>query len=54
MRKIQPETEEFLVCFQNNNPNIFVMFISLFFDLLFKEVINGRIFWRFNEKCVGL
>ena len=36
MRQIQPETRESLF-FQNNNPIVFVMFISLFFDVLYQR-----------------
>ena len=34
MRQIQPETGESLTIFQNTNPIVFVMFLSLSFDLL--------------------
>ena len=37
MRQIQPETGESLLFFQNTNPIIFVLFISLFFDLLYQR-----------------
>ena len=39
-----------LYIFFNIIPIIFVTFIFLFFDLFFKEVIKGKIFWRLNKK----
>ena len=37
IRQIQPETGECLVFFQNTHTIIFVMIISLFFDLLYQR-----------------
>ena len=37
MRQIHPETEESLAMFQNTNPIVFVMFISVFSQLLYQR-----------------
>ena len=38
MRQIQPETGEYLDYFgQNTNPTIFVMFVSLLFDVMYER-----------------
>ena len=54
MRQIQTETGESLAIFQNNNPIVFVMCISLLFDLLYQRGYQKLFFWRLNEKYVGL
>ena len=54
MRQIQTETGESLAIFQNTNPIVFVMFISLFFDLLYQRRYWRCSFLRLNEKCAGL
>ena len=35
--QVQPETGESLVLFQKSNPILFVMYISLFFDILYQS-----------------
>ena len=44
MRQLRPETGESLVIFQNTDPIVFVLFISLFFTYCIKEGIKGNIF----------
>ena len=44
MRQIRPETGESLAIFQNTDPIIFVLFISIFLTYCIKEVIKGNIF----------
>ena len=50
MSQIHPETGESLAIFQTTNPIVFVMFISLFFDLLYQRGYRRYYFWRLNEK----
>ena len=54
MRQIQTETGKSLAIFQNTNPIVLVMFISLFFDLLNQRRYRRKSLWRLNEKCVGI
>ena len=44
MRQLQPETGESLAIFQNTDPIVFVLFISLFLTYCIKEGIKGNIF----------
>ena len=44
MSQIQPEIGEFFAFFQNTDPIVFVMFISLFLTYCIKEGIKGDIF----------
>ena len=43
MRQLRPETGESLAIFQNTDPIVFVLFISLIFTYCIKEVIKGNI-----------
>ena len=47
IRQIQPETGESLVIFQNTDPIVFVLFISLFLTYCIKEGIKGNIFGHY-------
>ena len=44
MRQLRPETGESLVIFQNTDPIVFVLFISLFLTYCIKEGIKINIF----------
>ena len=53
MRQIRPETEESLAIFQNTDPIVFVLFISLFSNTVSKR-IPKEIYYDIKFKSVGL
>ena len=53
MRQLQPETGESLEIFQNTDPIVFVLFISIFLNYCIKEGIKGNIL-DIKFKSVGL
>ena len=53
MRQLWSETEESLAMFQNIDPIVFVLFISLFLTYCIKEGIKGKIFWTLNLKVLA-
>ena len=53
MRQLRPEKGESLAIFQNTDPLVFVLFISLFLTYCIKEGIKGNIL-DIKFKSVGL
>ena len=53
MRQLRPETGESIEIFQNTDPIVFVLFISLFLTYCIKEV-SKAIFLDTTFKSVGL
>ena len=53
MRQLRPETGESLAIFQNNDPIVFVTFISLFFELLYQRGYQRQYFWTLNLKVLA-
>ena len=53
MRQLRPETGESLTNFQNTDPIVFVLFISIFFDLLYQREYQRQYFWTFNLKVLA-
>ena len=51
MSQIQPLKGESLVILKNTNPIAFVMFISIFFDLLYQRRYYDNFLWVKLKKC---
>ena len=51
MRQLRPETGVSLAMFQNTNPIVLVLFISIFLTYCIKEFIKGNIFGHYIKKC---
>ena len=54
MRQLWPETWEPLAIFQNTDPIVFVLFISLLFELLYHRGHQRKYIYRINLKSVSL
>ena len=54
MRQLRPETGESLPIFQNTDPIVFVLFISLFLTFFNQRGYQRQYFWTVNLKVLAI
>ena len=53
MSQLRPETEEYIELCQNTDPIVFILCISLFFDLLYQRWYLKKYFWTLHLKVLA-